>query len=115
MNRDLTWTFYMSIMDMTKCPALENPMNWSVAHAKQRLSELIRRARTEPQLVFRRKELVAVVVNPAAWDQLREDEARSQRTLGAAAAEVRQILVEEGYELEVPERRDRPNAFSADV
>jgi len=90
-------------------------MNWSVAEAKQRLSELIRRARTEPQLVFRRKELVAVVMDPTALDLLREHEARSRRTLGEAAAEVRSVLEEEGYELSVPERSDRSNTFAADV
>jgi prevent-host-death family protein len=89
-------------------------MNWNVADAKQQLSEVIRQARAEPQLVFRRKELVAVVVDPATFDRLQEHELRSQTTLDSAAAEVRRVLAEEGYELPLPERGDRPNDFAED-
>ena len=89
-------------------------MNWSVADAKQQLSELIRQTHTEPQLVYRRKELVAVVVDPATFDRLQEREEHSQTTLDVAAAEVRRVLAEEGYELTVPERSDRPHAFAED-
>jgi PHD/YefM family antitoxin component YafN of YafNO toxin-antitoxin module len=89
-------------------------MDWSVAEAKQRLSELIRRARTEPQLVFRRRELVAVVMNPDVWERLRDDDARSRKTLADSAAEVRRVLESEDYQLTIPERADRANTFSDD-
>jgi prevent-host-death family protein len=64
-------------------------MNWKIAEAKQRFSELIHAVTKEPQLIYNRNELVAVVVK-----------------------ELRQIVVEEDYILEVPSRQDRLNPFA---
>lgn len=92
-------------------------MNWNVAQAKQRLSEVIREAQSEPQLIYNRDTPVAAVI---AAEELAEFQtwknaqaATSRKTLGDEFAELRQILIEEGLEngLEIPPRVDRPNAF----
>jgi prevent-host-death family protein len=88
-------------------------MKWQVAQAKQQLSEVLRKAEDEPQLIYRRDRPVAAVLglgDLAEFERWRE--ARSRRTLADRFAELRQILEEEGYVLELPERRDRPNAFA---
>jgi len=90
-------------------------MNWKVAEAKQRFSEVVRAAEEEPQLIFNRDRLVAAVVEPDAFQEFlawrRETERRS---VADAFAEGRRICAEEGYTLEVPPREDRPNPFTDD-
>lgn len=87
-------------------------MNWKVAEAKQKFSELVKAAGDEPQWIYNREKLVAAMV-PAVilkefldWRQRRE-----KRTLGDAFAELRHLCEEEDYVLELPPRRDRPNPF----
>ncbi|HEX2224603.1 MAG TPA: prevent-host-death protein [Thermoanaerobaculia bacterium] len=88
-------------------------MNWRIAEAKQRFSELVQKAQVEPQWIYNRDKLVAAMV-PAetlkeylSWRQQREE-----RTLGEAFEELRRICEEEDYTLEIPPRQDRPNPFS---
>ncbi len=45
-------------------------MPWQVQEAKQRLSELLRAAEAEPQVITRHGEDVAVVVDIARWRRL---------------------------------------------
>lgn len=87
-------------------------MNWKIAEAKQRFSELVKAAEDEPQWIYNRDKLVAAVV-PAAT--LREfmgwHHQKQERTLGEAFAELRRICEEEDYTLEIPPRQERPNSF----
>lgn len=88
-------------------------MNWSIAEAKQKFSEVVRRASEEPQLIYNRDRLVAVMVQPEAfrgYEAWREE--RERRTLAEAFAELRAICADEGYELEPAEREDRHNPFA---
>lgn len=88
-------------------------MEWKIAQAKQRFSHLVRSASTEPQLIYNRDHLVAAVVAPEDLRELEEFRQRARRkpTLVEATAPVRQACAEEGYELEIPPRSDRTNAF----
>lgn len=83
---------------------------WTIATARQHLPEVVGRAAREPQFVYRRDKLVAVVISPE-----RADEAATLRKPGLAAklAELQQLCAEEGYELSAPPRRDRANPFAA--
>lgn len=45
-------------------------MSWQVQEAKQRLSELLRAAEDEPQVITRHGEDVAVVIDIARWRRL---------------------------------------------
>ena len=87
-------------------------MNWKVAEAKERFSELVRAAEEEPQWIYNRDRLVAAIVDPKLAEECvsrRED--RKPQTFAEAFAELRNLLAEKPYELELPERQDRPNPF----
>jgi prevent-host-death family protein len=87
-------------------------MAWSVAAAKQRLSELLRNAAEEPQTIESRSRPVAGVV---AADEFLEFEAwrsaRRARSVGDAFAELRALTAGAGYRLHLPTRKDRRNDF----
>jgi prevent-host-death family protein len=87
-------------------------MNWNIAEAKQKFSELIRAAEDEPQWIYKRDKLVAAVV-PA--DTLQEFLAwrgeKERPSLGEAFDELRRICQEEGYTFETSPRQERPNSF----
>jgi prevent-host-death family protein len=87
-------------------------MEWTVAEAKAGLSDLLRRAQSEPQRVYRRRELVAVVVDATTFERLQQGEEASRvRSLAEAAAEARAVLADEGFDLDIPARRDRDAGF----
>ncbi len=86
---------------------------WSIAEARKHFAELIESAVKEPQAVYRRDRLVALVVDPemlkefVAWK-----EERAGRSIADAFDELRQLCREEGYRLRVPVRKNRPNPFA---
>ena len=91
-------------------------MNWNVAQAKQRLSEVIREAAHEPQVIYNRNQPVAAVIAAEelaeyqAWKAANDTPPR--KTLAEEFAELRLILQEEGRDgLDIPPRTTRPNAF----
>lgn len=94
-----------------RAPAEEESV-WSVAEAKQRLSALLRDSAREPQRIYNRSRLVAVVVDPQSFDKFaawrKQQEAGS---IAEALSELRSICAETGYRLRVPRRRNRRNAF----
>jgi len=87
-------------------------MNWKVAEAKQKFSELVKAAEDEPQWIYNRNKLVAALV-PA--ETLKEflgwHRQRQERTLAQAFEELHRVCGEEGYTLEIPPREERPNPF----
>ena len=88
--------------------SIMEPTDWRIGEAKQRFSEVVRRSASEPQRIYNRERLVAAVVSPELFDEIeRLRRERSDRTLGEAFSEIREICEEEGYELDVGERRDR--------
>ncbi|MEH2299524.1 MAG: prevent-host-death protein [Nostoc sp.] len=69
----------------------------------------------EPQLIYNRNQLVAVVVEAEMFEEsLMWRKQREKISLADVFKELRQIAAEEDYILEVPSRQDRPNPF-ADV
>ena len=88
-------------------------MKWQIAESKQRFSELIRSAERGPQLIFNRARLVAAVIDRELYEEFVTWKAtRQKKSLGEELAELRKICAEEGYRLEVPRRKDRPNPFA---
>lgn len=87
-------------------------MNWKIAEAKQRFSELVKAAEDEPQWIYNRDKLVVAMVPAESLkeflDWRREKE---ERTVGEAFEELRRIFDEEDYTLEIPPRQERPNPF----
>jgi antitoxin (DNA-binding transcriptional repressor) of toxin-antitoxin stability system len=88
-------------------------MNWNIAEAKQKFSEVVRAAEGEPQWIYNRDKLVAAVVPPETLQEFLEWKTCRQRpTMAEALAKLRRICEEESYSLEVPPRRNRPNPFA---
>jgi hypothetical protein len=86
-------------------------MSWKVGSAKQRFSELLRKAASEPQVIHNRERLVATVLGPDDTRLFLEWRAERRAPMREVLAEARRIAAEEDYELPVPRRRDRPNAL----
>jgi prevent-host-death family protein len=81
---------------------------WLTGDAKQRFSEVLRRCESEPQPIYRRNRLVAVVVSAADYEEFeRWRESRQRCTLADAFGEVRELCAHYDYELDTGERRDR--------
>ncbi len=90
-------------------------MDWRIAQAKQRFSELINAATKEPQLIYNRERLVAAVIEAEMFQEfLAWRDRREKTSLADAFRDLHQLMAEEDYTLEVPSRQDRPNPF-ADV
>jgi prevent-host-death family protein len=89
-------------------------MSWNIADAKQRFSEVVKQAVAEPQLIYNRKRLVAAVIDADDYQAFKAwSEQRATRSLGDELAELRQLLQEEDYELTLPPRTTRADAFTA--
>jgi hypothetical protein len=87
-------------------------MNWKIGQAKQRFSEVVREAAEEPQRIYRRDELVAMVVGAETVAEFLDwRERRSRRTLADAFDDLRRVRGGE-EPLEAPVRLDRPNLFA---
>ncbi|MDZ8261753.1 type II toxin-antitoxin system prevent-host-death family antitoxin [Nostoc sp. ChiQUE01b] len=88
-------------------------MNWRIAEAKQRFSELINAVTKEPQRIYNQNQLVAVVVKAEMFEEfLVWRKQHEKMSLADAFKELRQIAAEEDYILEVPSRQDRPSPFA---
>lgn len=77
-------------------------MSWKIGEAKQRFSEVVRRASHAPQVIQNRDRVVAVVISPEQAAALGR-----RRTMRQALAELRAIAAKTGYEPEVPPRTTR--------
>lgn len=90
-------------------------MNWRIAQAKQKFSELINAALQEPQRIYNRDRLVAVVIEAKVFEEfLSWQQNKGKVSLADAFTELHQIAAEEDYTLEISPRQDRSNSF-ADV
>lgn len=88
-------------------------MKWTVAKARGAFSEVLKQAREEPQLIFRRHEHVAAVVSPELLRQFLDWlHHRDSRSVADALASLRTICAEEGIEPQFSKRADRANAFA---
>ena len=87
-------------------------MDWKVAEAKQKFSDVVRRAAKEPQLIYNRDRLVAVVIDAESFDEFKTWQKHvSQASLADAFDELRRVAKEERYKLVVSRRKDRRNAL----
>jgi hypothetical protein len=86
-------------------------MSWKVGSAKQRFSELLRKAAESPQTIRNRERLVATVLGPDDSRLFLEWRSKRRRPMSELLHEARQIAADENYELVVPPRVDRQNAL----
>ncbi len=83
-------------------------MPWNIARARQKFSEIIRRAADGPQLIYNRKRLVAAVIDAEEFRAFKAwSERAAGRTLDEEFAELHQIMQQENFELTVPPRSTR--------
>ncbi|HEY9804381.1 MAG TPA: hypothetical protein V6D25_28875 [Leptolyngbyaceae cyanobacterium] len=91
-------------------------MNWEVTKAKQQFSDLINAVAEEPQLIYDHNQLVAIVVEAEIFQEfLAWRKGKEKQSVADAFKELRQIMAEENYTLEIPSRQDRPNAFADSI
>ena len=87
-------------------------MRWKIAQAKQRFSEVVRRAAVEPQLICNRERVVAAVIDPGSAERLRSIVEREGReTIAEAFDAFREVAARERYGLKIPPRKNRRNPF----
>lgn len=79
--------------------------SWSIAEAKQKLSELIRQAQKTPQVIYNRSNPVVVVLPYDRYGKL--ENISQENSLFNIFTEARKIASEEKYQLEVPVRKNR--------
>ena len=93
---------------------METKVKWSVAEAKQRLSELLRTAAEEPQTILSRSRPVAAVVDMKTFEEFKAwREGRLSRTIADAFGELRSLSEPTGYRLRLPGRKNRRSGFPA--
>lgn len=93
-------------------------MNWNIAQAKQRFSEVVKQAGEAPQLIYNRNTPVAAVIAAeelAAYQIWKESTQARSSHAAEDFAQLRELLAESGDSdgLDIPGRQDRPNAFEA--
>lgn len=87
-------------------------MRWNTASARQQFADLVREASREPQPVYNRDRLVAVVVDAPTFAEFEAWRAsRRAGSLAEAFAPLRALAAEDGFTLEQPSRQDRANAM----
>jgi|WetSurMetagenome_2_1015567.scaffolds.fasta_scaffold512348_1 hypothetical protein len=89
---------------------------WNVARAKARLSELLDRARVEPQTIQRRRRDAGILVAPEEFARLRAAAARAEGPMKAFLELTERLKREGALDLRLPRRRARragPSPFEA--
>jgi prevent-host-death family protein len=95
-------------------------MGWSIAQAKQRLSEVVRLAAREPQPLYSRGRLVAALIDAESYQAFERWRSGSSESTVARQFDVLRAHLEAkapsgtgpSDPLPVPARLDRPNAFA---
>lgn len=84
-------------------------MVWKVAEAKQKFSEVLRRAAAAPQIVQNRNRVVGAVLGAEDARAFIDFRGRKTAPLREALREAAQICEEEREDFILPGRVDRPN------
>lgn len=89
-------------------------MRWNTARARRQFADLVRAARQEPVLIHNRDEVVAILVSPATFEEFRAwRAARVAGSFADAFAPLRTLAADDGWALEMPPRRDRPDPMES--
>lgn len=87
-------------------------MNWSVADAKQQLSEVLRRAASRPQTITKRSRDIAVVVDVQEFRAFQQwKSSGKKKTVAEALAELSLASGGHGPAFKAPRRRNRRPQF----
>jgi hypothetical protein len=87
-------------------------MIWKVKEAQDKFPELINAAEVEPQSIYDRDRLVAVLVKPITFQKFIDwQQSQPRSSLSETLTLLTEICEEENYVLEFPARIDRSNPF----
>ncbi len=87
-------------------------MKWKIAEAKKRFSEMIHRVKNEPQFIYNRDTVVAVVLEPKEYREFENYRVKKEQgSLADAFTAIRTHCAEEFWELPIPERKNRHTAW----
>lgn len=87
-------------------------MRWKIAEAKTKFSDLLRKAEKEPQFIYNRDKMVAVVMSSEEYYEFEKiKETESGRSLTSALNEFSSLCAEESYTFEAPVRKNRRTEF----
>lgn len=79
---------------------------WKIGQAKQRFSEVVRRAAVEPQIICNRERVVAAVIDAGSADRLQSIvEGEGRQTIAEAFDAFREMAARERYRLRIPPRK----------
>ncbi|MBI2565790.1 MAG: type II toxin-antitoxin system Phd/YefM family antitoxin [Candidatus Schekmanbacteria bacterium] len=86
---------------------------WSVSEAKARFSEVLDRARVQPQIIENRGKEMAIILDMSAYRRLQAHEAVAAQNTRIAEflRTCKEIQEEGGAELELPPREVRSSPF----
>lgn len=88
-------------------------MKWKIADAKTGFSSLIKKAGNEPQFIYNRDKMVAVVVSSKEYDEYKAiKESYSRRNIASVISEFSSLCSDESYTFEVPQRSNRKVFFN---
>ena len=87
-------------------------MEWTIAEARQRFSQLVKDAHQEPQVITNRNRPVAAVLDAETFMKFQEWRQQCRRSLFDSLQDLGRICQEENYELVIPERVNRTNQFA---
>ena len=91
-------------------------MVWTIEEAQQKLTELIDAANVEPQIIYEQEKPVAAIVEAELFQEfLTWHKKRPKPSLNEAFAELRQLCIQENYDLEIPSCQNRSNPFTDDL
>jgi PHD/YefM family antitoxin component YafN of YafNO toxin-antitoxin module len=92
-------------------------MSWKIANAKQQFSEVVRLCAEQPQAIYNRETCVAVLVSAEQFEAFERWQAAARSvSLTEQFDQVRALLSQAGSDgIDLPARRDRPNALLATV
>ncbi len=84
---------------------MEQPKRWNVAAARRKFAAVLKAAEQEPQYVYRRGKVAAVVVSPNQLPAgIGREQPRRWATMKEALDELKKIAREEQYSMHAPKR-----------
>ncbi len=88
-------------------------LSWSIAEAREKLSEVVRAAARDPQVITNRGPPVAVVIDASECEAFKDwREQRSEQTMAEALDALQAACTAEDYALQAPPRIDRANPLA---
>ena len=101
----LTLTQNLSILDLNL--DIKEVCDWKIGQAKQNFSEVVHAAKKEPQIIYKREKMLAIVLDSKSYkDFLRFKKSKSKNTISSEFEKLRKLCDKERI-LKTPQRKKR--------